>query len=254
MGNAVDVLPVADAWTQHAPAPGQLLVVRDGPLLLAQREFVLRLPPGTVVACDAREPLRWRRASMLASTIVTVVPAPRAGESLDAAPLPMVYAPDDPAAARLREWALHSGQSSEEGVSALIAAQQAWLPRIERCTGRYFARKLEQYLRLSRARALLEFGDAREHDLQAVAEVARLSQNYFVTMFGAVFGESPHQYRVERRLLLARSLVAETHVPIQQILRQLGLDSHSTFTRMFRQRFGVSASRLRASVRANAAA
>jgi AraC family transcriptional regulator len=138
-------------------------------------------------------------------------------------------------------------------VAALIGAQRAWMPGIERCTGRSLERKLEQYLRLLRARAVLDHASSPDLDMQRVAEIARLSANYFVSVFGSVFGMPPHQYRIERRLQLARELIAHTRTPINQILRQLGLDSHSTFTRVFRHRFGMSASRLRANAPARGA-
>ena len=116
---------------------------------------------------------------------------------------------------------------------------------MERCSGRSAIRRLEQFLRLARARAVLDCGDPDLFDLQRVAEIARLSTSHFVHQFRRVFGSSPHQYRIARRMQRARSLVAGTDAPIGQILRELGLESHSTFTRTFRRRFGTSATSLR---------
>lgn len=115
----------------------------------------------------------------------------------------------------------------------------------ERCPGRSARHRRQLFLRLLRARNLIDHGLPDQHDLAALAAVANLSPSHFLRLFHSVFGVSPHRYLVRQRMLEARRRVVETLSPIAAIAQQLGFVNRCAFARLFKQHFGTPATRLR---------
>jgi AraC-like DNA-binding protein len=67
------------------------------------------------------------------------------------------------------------------------------------------------FRRLCRARDLLS--EVPEHPLsiEDVAREAQISPFHFIRQFEAVFGATPHQYRMQFRLDMAKRLLAKGH-------------------------------------------
>jgi AraC-like DNA-binding protein len=228
---------LGDAWVP-VPAGEAVWLVREGEVLLAGREYTLRLEAGSAWIDDPREPLRVRAAGGQGAVLWRL---PMTG-----ADLPAVLHDADTEFARVLATLASAGAEPEAVVEALGGAQGDLPVRIERCTGRSALRRRDQFIRLARARALLAWGDGEPADIARLAEVARLSSAHFVRLFHRVFGVPPHRYRIERRMQLAYRMIAHTPLPIGEILNHIGLGSHSTFSRSFRRHFGVSASTVRA--------
>lgn len=93
---------------------------------------------------------------------------------------------------------------------------------------------------LVRARDL---ADARYADAIDVADMARaagLSRAHFSRRFRAVFGESPHQYLLTRRLERAAALLRTTDWSVARICTAVGLASIGSFTSSFHRTFGIT--------------
>ena len=91
---------------------------------------------------------------------------------------------------------------------------------------------------LLRARDLV---DARYPEPLSVRDLAReagLSPAHFSREFSRVFGESPHQYLLTRRLERAAALLRTTDWSITRICFAVGLSSVGSFTTSFRRVFG----------------
>jgi len=91
---------------------------------------------------------------------------------------------------------------------------------------------------LLRARDL---ADARYFDSLPVADLAaaaNLSPAHFSRQFRRVFGESPHQYLLTRRLERAADLLRTTDWSIARICFAVGAQSVGSFTTSFRRTFG----------------
>ena len=73
-----------------------------------------------------------------------------------------------------------------------------------------------------------------------MAEAALLNSQHFLRMFRDCFGITPHQYVIDVRLDAARKLLTETKEPVTAICRLTGFESLSSFSGLFRQRFGAS--------------
>jgi AraC family transcriptional regulator len=59
-------------------------------------------------------------------------------------------------------------------------------------------------------------------------------------MSGVLFNLTPHQYVVKQRLDLACILLRSSDLPILTIVHQIGLQTQSHFTRLFRQQIGMT--------------
>jgi AraC-like DNA-binding protein len=91
--------------------------------------------------------------------------------------------------------------------------------------------------------------DARYYEpltIPDLARAARLSPAHFSREFRRVFGESPHQYLLTRRLERAAALLRTTDWSVTRICLAVGLQSVGSFTTTFTRTYGVSPTAYRA--------
>jgi AraC-like DNA-binding protein len=100
---------------------------------------------------------------------------------------------------------------------------------------------------LLRARDLADRRYAEPLTVADLAAAAGLSPSYFSREFRRVFGESPHQYLLTRRLERAAALLRTTDRPVTEICHQVGLASLGSFTSSFRRVHGVTPTAYRSS-------
>lgn len=81
--------------------------------------------------------------------------------------------------------------------------------------------------------------------VREVARDAGISPYHFIRQFEAVFGATPHQYRIRSRLDRARLLLARDEHSITEVCMELGFSSLGTFSQLFTDRTGESPSEFR---------
>lgn len=129
----------------------------------------------------------------------------------------------------------------------LTALQRDLAARVDRCPGRSRNRKRQVFARLQRALMFLEGHCDRMVRITELAELTSFSSWYFSKTFHALFGESPQAAAARLRLEHAAELLRSTTMMIGEVASASGFDNPCSFSRAFRARFGVSASRYRSS-------
>lgn len=99
---------------------------------------------------------------------------------------------------------------------------------------------------LLRAKDLVDARYREPLDVGALARAARLSPAHFSREFKRAFGESPHQYLLNRRLERAAALLRSTDRSVADICFTVGLRSVGSFTTSFGRVFGMSPTAYRA--------
>jgi AraC-like DNA-binding protein len=108
----------------------------------------------------------------------------------------------------------------------------------------------EGFRRLCLARDLLR--ECREPS-PTIADLARevqMSPFHFIRRFEAVFGVTPHQFRIQARLDLARHLLAAGRHSVTDVCMEVGFSSLGSFSTLFTHRVGEAPSVYRRRVRA----
>jgi len=86
--------------------------------------------------------------------------------------------------------------------------------------------------------------------LNQVAREAQLSPGQFIRSFKAVFGQTPHQVRIDARLDLAKRLLVTDCASVTDICAAAGFSSLGTFSYVFTRKVGLSPSAFRREARA----
>jgi AraC-like DNA-binding protein len=98
---------------------------------------------------------------------------------------------------------------------------------------------------LCSARDLL--AEIREHRLSIrdVAREAHMSPFHFIRQFEALFGITPHQFRMQSRLEQAKHLLAIGQTSVTEVCMEVGMSSLGSFSDLFARRFGAPPSAYR---------
>lgn len=73
--------------------------------------------------------------------------------------------------------------------------------------------------------------------IKEMAEMVGMSVSKFKILFHQAFGESPHQYILEKKLIFARELLQTGQYSIAQVSYKVGFNHPSGFTRLFKSKF-----------------
>ena len=99
------------------------------------------------------------------------------------------------------------------------------------------------------ARERLRDCDESAPSVAAIAMHAGLSPFRFIRLFRAVFGTTPHQYRIDTRLARARELLMTTDRPVTEVCLDVGFTSLGSFSSLFAKRVGAPPSDYRRRMR-----
>lgn len=99
--------------------------------------------------------------------------------------------------------------------------------------------KREMLRRLCHARDLLQEIDEQRPSIADVASRVQISPFHFIRQFAAVFGLTPHQFRIQTRLDRAKLLLAEGNHSVTDVCLEVGFDSLGSFSDLFTRRVGT---------------
>jgi AraC-like DNA-binding protein len=97
---------------------------------------------------------------------------------------------------------------------------------------------------------LLEAAEAPRPIAEIAGEVG-MSPSHLIRQFEAVFGITPHQFRIESRLDLAKRLLASGEYSVTDVCMEVGFSSLGSFSTLFLTRVGESPSAYRRRARAS---
>ncbi|MET0936634.1 MAG: AraC family transcriptional regulator [Luteibacter sp.] len=96
-----------------------------------------------------------------------------------------------------------------------------------------------------KAMSMLGENLAEPISIDCVAAACRLSRAHFTRAFGASVGMAPYRWRMERRMALARQLLADTERCYPDVARACGFSKMSHFSHAFSQAVGMCPRRWR---------
>ncbi len=99
--------------------------------------------------------------------------------------------------------------------------------------------RLQLFKQLSTTKEWIEVNYTAPITLSQMAQVANLNNQHFLRMFRDCYGVTPHRFLMDTRLNAARRQILNSTETISAICLQTGFESLPTFSRVFRQRFGI---------------
>ena len=117
--------------------------------------------------------------------------------------------------------------------------------KIKRVDAAKRSTRLEIVRRIHIARDFIESFFTREITIRDISESCFLSENLMLRYFKNVFGLSPHQYIINKRLELAREFLETSDMPFNEITIVSGFSCASSFGRLFKNRYGITPNSLR---------
>lgn len=103
----------------------------------------------------------------------------------------------------------------------------------------------ELFKRLSVAKEYIDENLQKNIDIQDISRVATISPFHFHRTFKTVYGLSPHQYRIQKRLGKAAELLMDIEHSVTEIAFLTGFNDIHSFSRSFKKEYGVPPTKYR---------
>jgi AraC family transcriptional regulator len=136
-----------------------------------------------------------------------------------------------------------------EVAKALLKIHRSTQRHAKRIPAKRVSTRMELYRRLLRGKDYMDSFYADEVQLHNAAAAACVSPYHFHRLFHEVFRETPNQYLQRRRLAQARELLERTDHGVTDISLDVGFESSTSFSALFRRSFGCSPREYRANLR-----
>ena len=141
-----------------------------------------------------------------------------------------------------------------EGMNVLVLALHAWDDeRAHEVVDAYLRATLAAVeaigglppWRLQRVFAHIRENLANEVSVAELAKTVGMSQYYFSKLFKTSTGTTPHQYVMRQRVERAQALLREGRTALANVATQVGFETQSHFTSVFRHIVGITPKRYR---------
>ena len=100
--------------------------------------------------------------------------------------------------------------------------------------------KTDLYKRISKAKEYIDANFTEPLTLEGISGEACISRYHFLRLFKDVFSETPYQYISRLRIRKAVALLTSGSMPVTHICSEVGFDSLSSFSWLFKQKLGLS--------------
>ncbi|RMG72228.1 MAG: AraC family transcriptional regulator [Bacteroidetes bacterium] len=129
---------------------------------------------------------------------------------------------------------------SRELARRLILAQVKVFRQVNRLNSAKLSTRVELYRRLCEAKTYIHQNLDSPLELDTLAQVACLSKFHFIRLFKDVYGQTPRQYLIAKRLDRASKLLIHSSLTFHEICQEVGLKDSSSFGRLFKRSFGAT--------------
>jgi AraC-like DNA-binding protein len=106
------------------------------------------------------------------------------------------------------------------------------------------------FRQLCRAREMLIEIPLEQLSIAEIASELAISKFHFIRQFQALYGVTPHQFRIQSRLDAARQLLATGQRSVTEVCMEVGFSSLGSFSTLFARRVGASPSAYQRQARA----
>jgi AraC family transcriptional regulator len=125
---------------------------------------------------------------------------------------------------------------------ALLVSQRKLQKTIAPLDAQRTSTRIELYRRIAHAKAIMDEAPESVITIAALAREAALSQFHFMRCFRQLFGVSPHQYLLRRRMVRSAELLS-AHLPVSEVALRSGFADVASFSKAFRKHYGIAPSR-----------
>lgn len=126
----------------------------------------------------------------------------------------------------------------------LIADQIPIFKQLQNIPSVKSATKKDLYRRVVRGKEFMDACFTMPLTVENVAQAACLSEYHFFRLFKAIFGGSPHQYILKKRLNYAQNLLIQDKNAVSLVAEASGFSDIFTFSKAFKKHFGYAPSSL----------
>lgn len=118
--------------------------------------------------------------------------------------------------------------------------------RVDRCPGRTAVRKRQVLARMQRVQMCMQGNTHRNVRLSELAEMTRFSEWWVSKTYRAIYGETVQEASLRMRMGRACALLETSGMAISEVGEACGFHDPCSFARLFKRRYGQTASRWRA--------
>lgn len=132
-------------------------------------------------------------------------------------------------------------------LTRLLHVHRGFYPEINKIKSAKFSTRKELYRRLITGKEYLENNLHRKISIEEVSSIATMSPHHFKRTFKNLFGETPHNFHVRKRLEYSKRLIKKGELNISEICRLIGFENTSSFIRLFKTNYGLTPGNLKGS-------
>lgn len=137
------------------------------------------------------------------------------------------------------EFNLQDSRLYAEAIATALAVHLIRRYHVRRAEIRQYSGGLPQSL-LCSIMAYIQAYLSQELSVTELAAIAQMSPHYFSSLFKQATGLAPHQYIIQARIEAAKQLLANRELTIVEVCHQVGFQSQSHFTHVFRKHTGIT--------------
>ncbi len=136
-----------------------------------------------------------------------------------------------------------------ELLEKMILVHRNIYKQVEKLPPIKFSTKTDLYRRITKAKEFIDSNISEPLTLEKISGEACISRFHFLRLFKEVFGETPYQYISTMRIRKAVSLLSSGDLSVTEICSEVGFDSLSSFSWLFKQKMGLSPESFRSAFR-----